>query len=154
MPFSGWGKRAAGESESESEEIMKELIEQLSQVQSWPAVTLVFMACIAFGYVFRLWRWFPNEAIPTIVILTGMAAAMLLADERPQGTSLRLWHARNAFVGIAIGFIAWVSHALIVSKIEDYLSQKFSAVDRLLNYKQPIPAPPVNCDAVLEKGNK
>ena len=118
------------------------LFSELTKIQSWPTVALVLAFVVIVGYCFRFWRSFPNQAIPTIVILTGAVAMMLLAPERPASVSARVWHSRNCIVGLIIGFIAWVGHNLIVSRIEDWLASKFDSVAQLLNKGNGAAPPP------------
>lgn len=106
---------------------------ELSKIQSWPDVALVMALVIIVGYLFRFWRNFPNSAIPAIVILTGAVAMMLLAPEHPASMSARVWHVRNCIVGLIVGFVGWMGHNLVISKLEDWLATKFDFVGRLLN---------------------
>ena len=118
------------------------VFKELASIQSWPSVALVFGLVIVVGYCFRFWKSFPNEAIPAIVILTGAIGMMLLAEEHPKDIPARIWHTKNFIVGIIIGFLAWMAHNLVVSKIEDYLAAKFRFVDKLLNPPSPNGSPP------------
>lgn len=117
------------------------IFNELVQIQSWPSVGLVFALVIIVGYCFRFWKSFPNEAIPAIVILTGAIGMMLLAEATPKDIAPRIWHTRNFIIGLTVGFVAWMAHALVVSKIEDFLATKFQVVDRLLNKPLPPPTP-------------
>lgn len=107
------------------------VIQELVKIQSWPNVALVFALVIIVGYCFRFWKNFPNEAIPVIVILTGAVGMMLLAEACPPNLKPRIWHAKNAIVGLIIGFLAWMAHNLVVSKVEDWLATKFTFVAKM-----------------------
>lgn len=115
----------------------EEILNQLTKIQSWPSVALVFALVIIAGYCFRFWKSFPNEAIPTVVILLGAVCMMLLSDATPDKISARVWHTRNFIIGLTIGFIAWIVHNVVISRIEDYLSLKFPAVGNLLGGTAP-----------------
>lgn len=115
---------------------------ELVKIQSWPNVALVFALVIVVGYCFRFWKNFPNEAIPAIVILTGAVGMMLLADVCPANIRPRIWHAKNAIIGLIIGFIAWMAHNLVVSRIEDWLASKSTVFFKLMSAKTPAPVVP------------
>lgn len=118
------------------------IFSELIKVQSWPTVGLVFGLVIVVGYCFRFWKFFPNEAIPTVVILTGAIAALLLAPEHPANISGRVWHTRNFIVGLIVGFAAWMGHSLLISRLEDWLSSKFDSVGKLFGKSTGVTAPP------------
>ena len=122
---------------------------ELTKIQSWPAVGLVFDFCIVAGYCWKLarFKWFSNEAIPPIVILTGALAMLLLGGDHPENISGLVWRTRQFIVGSIIGFSAWLSHALILSRVEDYLGGIFPPINRLLNPKPP--GPPGGIPALL-----
>jgi hypothetical protein len=111
-------------------ETIDKVITELSKIQGWPAVALVFASCIVVGYIWKGMKlsWFPNEAIPMAVIAWGAFAMTMSADVRATGYSLRLWLFRNVLIGLTIGFTAWMSHYFIISKIEDWLSAKFGGI--------------------------
>jgi len=120
---------------------------ELVKIQSWPAVGLVFSVVIIVGYCLRFWKWFPNDGIPVAVIVTGAAAMLLVSDGRPDNIGWRVWNVKLCFTGLIIGFIAWMMHNLVISKLEDFLSTKFASVNRALGTKDP-PPPPVDPPAV------
>lgn len=108
---------------------------ELVKIQSWPAVGLVFAVVIIIGYCLRFWKKFPNELIPLIVIASGAFAMVMLSDSKPLDVPYRVWNTKNAIVGLIVGFIAWMAHNLVISKIEDFLSTKFAIVDKALGQK-------------------
>ena len=119
------------------------IFSELVKIQSWPSVALVFALIIVVGYCLRFWPTFPNKAIPLVVILVGAMGMMLLSDATPKDINPRIWHTKNCIVGIIIGFVAWMTHNLVISKIEDYLSSKFPSVSNLLgSTPTPPPTPP------------
>lgn len=120
------------------------VFDQLVKIQSWPNVGLVFAVCIVAGYVWKFakWSWFPNNAIPPVVILIGGTAMLLLAGEEPANISGRIWHTRQFIVGVVIGFLAWVSHALVISRIEDWMGAQVPAIGKLLSKPSQNGTPP------------
>lgn len=96
---------------------------------------MVLGCCIVVGYILRFIKAFPNDGIPVVVILTGALAMMMLADPRPTTMTARIWTTRNLIVGLIIGFIAWIMHKTIISKLETYLMQKSDVLSRLLGVK-------------------
>lgn len=113
----------------------------LNQLYGLPAAALVLISCLAVGYVLRFIKRFPNDGIPVAVVLWGAVAMTLVADSRATSMSLRVWIVRNVLVGLAIGFISWLVHNLLLSKVEDWLASKFpeKAQDTTFFAK---PAPP------------
>jgi hypothetical protein len=102
------------------EQWLDALVDPLQKLYGAPAFVLVVVACIAAGYAMRCWRRFPNEAIPACVILLGGVLMPMIADANNDLT-LRVWLVRNAVFGIGVGFISWLLHRFVLSKIEDRL---------------------------------
>jgi len=123
------------------------IFNELVKIQSWPTVGLVFALVIIVGYCLRFWKKFPNEAIPTVVILVGAVGMILISDGKPDDIPSRVWNTKNFIIGLIIGFIAWMAHNLVISKIEDFLSTKFAVVNKALGPKDP-PPPPIDPPAV------
>lgn len=117
------------------------IIDALNKIEGAPAIALVLLSCLAVGYALRFIRRFPNDGIPVAVILWGAAFMPLLSDFRTSGIqSLRVWIIRNLVVGLIVGFVAWLVHNLILSKVEDWISSKVPALGKLLeNTKEKQP---------------
>lgn len=79
-----------------------------------PAGILVFLLCIALGYVWKNMHFLPNRFIPGIVMLFGAVANPLLYWPANAKDAVRL-----TVVGLIIGFIAWLFHRLVLKKIEE-----------------------------------
>lgn len=94
-------------------------IATLNKLYGLPAIALVALSCIVVGYILRCIKRFPNDGIPIAVILWGAAFLPLLSDYTPG--KFRIWLVRNVFVGLITGFVAWLFHNKILSKIEDKL---------------------------------
>jgi hypothetical protein len=102
-------------------ETINNVLSWLDKIQGLSAVGLTCAACIAIGYVLKMWNKFPNNLIPVFVIAFGGFALMIIADARPTTMPARIWVFRNLFVGWIIGFVAWQFHYWVLSYIEDYL---------------------------------
>jgi len=92
---------------------------EIDKLNNLSAGALVFASCIAFGYLLRFIKSFPNDRIPLAVVACGAICCMCAAPRTE--LELRIWLVRNLLVGIVIGFAAWLSHNLILSRIEDRL---------------------------------
>jgi hypothetical protein len=93
----------------------------IDQIQGLPAAALVCFSAIAVGYVLRCIKRFPNEGIPVVVILWAAVAMLFIADPRASTMPMRIWGARNLFVGLALGVIAWIAHKTVLSKLEKFI---------------------------------
>lgn len=104
-------------------ETIDKVIGYLNQLQGLPAVALVALACIGIGYVVRFIpdSIVPNGGIPAIVILFGAIMMSLIADSRATDMSMRVWVVRNVAVGMTIGLGAWLSHVMLISRLEDWV---------------------------------
>lgn len=67
---------------------MEKLVEYNDKLNGLPAGAIIFLVCIAIGYALRVAEWFPNQRIPTVVMLCGSALFMLMAPSR-RGQELR-----------------------------------------------------------------
>ena len=114
----------------------------LNKLEGLPAVALVMGSCIVLGYVLRFIKRFPNDGIPVAVILWGAVAMSLVADARTSSMTLRVWIARNVFVGMILGLLAWLLHKTLISRLEDWLVTKLPGLDRFLSDQTKTPGPP------------
>lgn len=89
-----------------------------------PSGLLVFILCIAVGYVWKVIRVLPNRFIPLLVMLTG--AGLHAALQPSPNPSI----VRAAVVGFIIGFLAWLFHRLLLKKLEDKLGAKLLDEDQ------------------------
>ena len=97
---------------------IQQIVDLLGKLYGLPSYAVVFIACIAVGYVLRLWKSFPNEAIPIVAIVWGAAFLPLVADPWEDGSPWRIWFFKNFLIGLIIGAAAWVFHNQILSKFE------------------------------------
>lgn len=104
---------------------LNDLLTGLDKIQGLSAVALVCFGCVVVGYVLRFIKSFPNDGIPVVVILFGAVAMLALADPRASAMPARIWTVRNLFVGLIIGFVAWMLHKIVLSRIEDYIAKRF-----------------------------
>lgn len=98
----------------------------LNQLYGLPAVALVLGSCIVLGYVLRFIKAFPNDGIPVAVILWGGIVMSLVADSRASSMPIRVWVVRNILVGMIIGLGAWLVHKALLSRVENWLANKFN----------------------------
>lgn len=103
----------------------------LNQIQGLSAVGLVALLCLATGYAWRFLRfkWFPNDAIPLVVMFTGSIFMMLLSDARPTNMPIRIWTVRNFVVGFIIGAGMWALHNYVLWRLECWLRDKVPALN-------------------------
>lgn len=109
-----------------------EWLSELDKVLTMSNAGMVFCACIVVGYLLRVIPQFPNKSIPIAVILTGGIAMLLLAEDNKE-IAIRAWITRHLIGGLTIGFISWMAHYLVMSKIEDFLAKRFNVVAKVLS---------------------
>lgn len=125
---------------------LNSILQMLDKVQGLSAVALVFLSCIVVGYVFRFIKAFPNEGIPVVVILWGALAMLVIADPRANNMPARIWTARNLFVGLIIGCVAWFTHKILISRLEDFIASKLNLGNTSFFTKPDMPPTPSNLD--------
>ena len=91
-----------------------------------PSGLLVFALCIAFGYLWKAIKVFPNRFTPLAVMVAG--AILYPALTYAVNQSGPVW-VRAAVVGFIIGFLAWLFHRLLLKKLEDKLGVKIDEGD-------------------------
>jgi hypothetical protein len=99
------------------------LIEWNDQLAGCPSGVLVFFACIAFGYVWKMIQVLPNKFIPVVVMITGAVLNPLLQGKLDSVATI----SRIALLGFIIGFLAWLFHRLLLKKLEDKFGVKIDA---------------------------
>lgn len=92
-------------------------VQLLNTLNGLPALALVFVTCIAFGYFLKFVNWFPNTGIPTAVVLMGAIVYPIVADPTIE-MPLHIWIIRNTLIGFITGLAAWLVHNLVIKKIE------------------------------------
>jgi len=124
-------------------EWLNDILSGLDKVQGLSAAALVCFTCIVVGYVLRFIKAFPNNGIPVVVILWGALFMLFLADPRANNMPQRIWVVRNLCVGLIIGFIAWMLHKIVLSKIEEYVAKRFPGASdtQFFNRKESDPTP-------------
>ena len=98
------------------ENSLDQITHSLQSLAGAPASTLIIIGCIILGFVLKRIKIFPNDAIPVVVVLTGAVLYPLIADDR-NDLPLRVWIIRNALLGLAHGFAAWLIHNQVLSRI-------------------------------------
>jgi hypothetical protein len=97
---------------------VQELTKFLGLLYGLPGYVLVCLSCIVVGYIFKLWKNFPNTGIPAICVAWGMIFNPLIATAPQAGTSVRVWLVTNTLVGMVVGGVAWVIHNTIIKRFE------------------------------------
>lgn len=108
-------------------------VDLLNRLYGLPMGLLIIASCIVFGYVLKSIRSFPNDGIPVAVILWGIAFSLLTADPCSDDLPLRIWLAKYFCIGAILGFVAWMLHRLILSRIENWLVGKSPTIAKILN---------------------
>ena len=93
---------------------------------------LTFAAVIALGYVIRLIPPIQNRFIPLIAPFAGAALLPLIAPAGFLGVEWRNPTVVLGLYGMIVGVAAWMAHALVISRIEDFIGSKVPAVGKLL----------------------
>ena len=101
------------------DQFITQIVEVLSRLYGLPSYAVVFISCLAVGYVLKLSKKFPNDAIPVVAILWGAAFLPLIADPAADATPWRIWFGKNFLIGLVIGALAWAFHNKILSRFED-----------------------------------
>jgi ATP/ADP translocase len=107
-----------------------DILSEFEKIQNWGNATLTAVCCLACGYAWRFarWKWFPNDAIPPVVMLTGAILFAVLAGHGKDQPDLN-WHVRAVMVGFIIGFAVVMVHNYAIKKLEDWLSLKLGLTD-------------------------
>lgn len=100
------------------ETLLTQVTGMLQKLDGLPATGLTILSCIVIGYVLRFIKKFPNDGIPVVVILWAGVFYPMIADDNNDIT-LRVWLVRNALIGLVIGFVAWIIHKQVLSRLED-----------------------------------
>lgn len=117
---------------------LETIIAYLNRLYGLPAVVLVAISCIVWGYALKFIKRFPNESIPLAVLGWGAFWLPLLSEYTPG--QMRLQIIRNIFIGLISAFLAWMLHDKVLKKIEDKLG--LFADDSQPPPQNPAPAPP------------
>ncbi len=96
-----------------------------------PAVPLVIVGCIAFGYLLRAWPHFDNARIPSWVVLFGvffyfgLTIKSCLDDIRAAKTIAETviffvsWGFRTVVLGLVAGVLAIAVHRVVLRRFEE-----------------------------------
>ena len=106
---------------NEIDTFIETFVDKVQQLEGAPAALLVLLICLIFGYVLKFVKSFPNRGIPLAVILCGGPMKLVLSEFYKDQTPLRIWIVRNLVIGCCIGFVAWLLHNKILSRLEDKL---------------------------------
>lgn len=102
---------------------MTNSIPYLDKIAEWnaalmnlPLAALVVFACIAIGYVLKLWPGFENRWIPPTVVCTGIFLFTMTAERTAD--PVRVWLFKNIIFGVITGALAWLIHNKVLKKLE------------------------------------
>jgi hypothetical protein len=101
------------------------IVSTLAKLNGLPGYALVTLACLVFGYLLKALPRFPNGGIPLAVVMAGAVLNGLIAEV--DAVPFRIWIVKNAIVGGVCGFIAFLSHHLVISRIEDRVKRLLGA---------------------------
>lgn len=90
------------------------IIQWSNQLLGLPSAALTVLLCLAFGWLLKSIKRFPNDAIPVAVVLFGIAFFMLVAPY--EGTPMRIIVARNFGVGLLLGSASWALHRFVLKR--------------------------------------
>lgn len=96
---------------------MKELLDSLNLLYGAPAVVVVFVSAIAFGWLWKSVPFTNNRWIPHLVVL-GSGIWLPLLTTRPPDQPFRIWLTRHFLIGVIVGLAAWLFHAKLLKKYE------------------------------------
>ena len=122
-------------------ELIDKAIGVLNQLYGLPAFALVFCSCIVVGYILRFVKRFPNDGIPVAVVLWGGIIMTLVADTRATSMPARVWVVRNILVGMIFGLVAWLTHKVALSRLEDWIVAKFNLGNTAFFQRKPADYP-------------
>src|SRR5512135_2379766 len=122
---------------NEIESFLDTVVNLLNKINGLPSIAVVFLSCIVVGYVLRFVKRFPNDGIPIAVILWGAAFNPLLADLNSD-MGWRVWFIKNFLFGLLWGYLAWLVHNKVLSKIEGSIP----VIGDKLAGDKPTPIPP------------
>lgn len=86
-----------------------------------PVGILLYFAILAIGYAMKASKKVPNNVIPIVLICCGLLLWLMVAEEPNAGTSLRNWFGRNIMIGLIIPCAAWLTHRVILKRLEKKL---------------------------------
>jgi hypothetical protein len=119
-----------------------DIIKEFENIQNYGNATLTAILCLAIGYVWRgmKFKWFPNEAIPAILVLfVGPITFSVLSSATAPEKHLVNWYFRAALVGAAVGFAVTLVHNYAIKGLEEWLGSKVSFIGNLLGKEQKQP---------------
>lgn len=102
-------------------EFIKDAVEQIGHL---PSTLLLMLVIIVIGYMLRLIKKFPNDAIPFVCVLLGAVGNLFMRDRSDAISTVAYPKINLLAIGIIIGFLAWVLHRFAIQKLEDWLKTK------------------------------
>lgn len=84
-----------------------------------PVGVLVFVVCIAVGYVAKWMPFVNNRFIPTIVVSVGVVLCPAISEYQPG--QLRVAVVKNMAFGLVFACSAWLLHNKVLKRVEEKL---------------------------------
>lgn len=100
---------------------LDKLLDYNQQLIGLPALPLLFIGCLAFGYMVKGFPFISNRFIPTCVVLLGIVGNMALCLDNLQanwrGAVVTL--VRQGALGGIVSALAWFVHNKWIKPVED-----------------------------------
>ncbi len=116
---------------SGAEKYLQIALEWNQHLLGLPAVPLIIVGCICFGYLLKAWPHFDNARIPSWVVLfgvlfyIGLTTKSCLDDVKEAKTKLELliflvsWGFRSTVLGLVAGVLAIAAHRVVLRRFEE-----------------------------------
>lgn len=95
---------------------LKTILEWNAALMNLPLGALVVVACIAVGYLLKIWPGFENRWIPPAVVCAGVFFFTMTAERTAD--PVRVWLFKNIIFGLVCGALAWLIHNKVLKQLE------------------------------------
>lgn len=124
-----------------SVQYIERLIKLNDDLLGLPALPLVFIASIVFGYMWKVIPVFNNRWIPAVVFFGGIILNFCMNPHQPTA-SWGVWFGRNFCLGAITSGAAWVFHRVVLKKVERRFGLFDGAFDTNFTPNPDPPKPP------------
>lgn len=115
---------------------LDKIFEFLNSLGGMPKDGLVFVFCLALGFILKKCPWVHNSSIPSLVTLAGALLLPMLSDWQSSALhSVRVFILTQALIGFITGVIAVVAYRVVIKPI----LLKFGAKPEDLDSDPPFP---------------
>lgn len=122
---------------------MTNTIPYLETITQWsnsllgaPAAVLVFILCLAAGWMWKIIHVLPNRFILPVVMVTGALFLPLLMFKEDATWP---YYIRSGVVGLIIGCVAWLVLRVFLPKVEKKFGVNLSQEDTIQFSKSDVP---------------